>query len=653
MPSPVRGLFDYLIPASCTVQPVVGARVKASFGKRIAIGVIVGLAQDSAYPVEKLKVITELLDNEAMLPDSMLQLCEWASSYYQYPLGLLLQDIMPTWLRTDHPNTDNPSREFALPIINAPLQLNTAQTQAVAAVINHFGNFKSFLLDGITGSGKTEVYMHLIAHALQRGLQVLVLVPEINLTPQTLQRFQERFPVPIAVLHSQISAKKRALAWWQAKTGAAPIVLGTRLAAFTPLHNPGLFIIDEEHDSSFKQQNNLRYSARDLLLKRAQLENCPIVLGSATPALETWHNAMHNKFTHIILPHRTGNATLPDFKIIDIRNLKLFGGLSEPLLTIIAQHLAAQNQVLIFLNRRGYAPTLLCYKCGWHQTCKNCDSNMTVHAHKNILRCHHCSAMTKIPSTCPSCHDTEISPIGIGTQRLEQALQEYFPHAKIARIDSDTVHTQKQLYTTLETIHNKQVDIVIGTQMVAKGHHFANITLVAIIDIDAALFSVDFRAIERAGQLITQVAGRAGRGDKPGTVLLQTTQPSHELLQALANDGGYHEFLQLLYNERKLAQLPPFSYQILLRAESKKPNLADQFLQTTKQYLATKSDICHYGPIPAPMEKKQGYYRSLLLLQASTRKILHTYVQQIIHLLEQNPQARFIKWSLDVDPIDL
>ncbi len=652
VPSPLRRVFDYLIPTPCNIYPERGARILVPFGKRELLGIIIEVTDHSDVPVTKLKPALEILDAEPLFNTSTLQLFIWASRYYQYPLGMLFDAVLPAWLRKQ--------KTLDLPFLTAPetrqlspLVLNSFQEHAIAEVVKAMGKFQAFLLDGVTGSGKTEIYMQLITRMIEANKQTLILVPEINLTPQTLQRFQERFQVPIAVLHSQVTEKNRASAWVHAQQGNALIVLGTRLAAFTPLKNPGLFIIDEEHDLAFKQQDHFRYSARDLLLKRSQIEQCPILLGTATPSLETWHNVITKKFQYLELPERAGASQKPVIEIIDIRHKKLDEGISNELLSEIKQQLANKQQVLLFLNRRGYAPVLMCCKCGWHHTCKRCDSNMILHHDTQILRCHHCESQNAIPEACAQCGDINVTAIGLGTQRLEICLSRHFPNATIVRVDKDSVHNKKQLKTVLDSVHDGSTNILIGTQMLSKGHHFPDLGLVAIVDIDAALFSADFRATERIGQLITQVAGRAGRGTKLGKVILQTTHPDNKMLNTLIYQG-YHQFLELLIHERRTTGLPPYSYQVLFRAETKTPLIASTFLHSVKKLIASRgSTISCLGPIPAPMEKRQGFYRSQLLLQADTRQALQLQLQNVIPHIEANKLSRNVRWSIDVDPLEM
>lgn len=653
VPSPLRRLFDYLMPtAHNNGMPKPGMRVLVPFGNRELLGIIVAITDHSTLPIDKLKASIQILDTEPLFDAKAIQLFLWASRYYQYPLGMIFDAVLPAWIRKQK-TLELPFTTLSETKQLPPLELNSFQQNAITEVTKAINKFQPFLLDGVTGSGKTEVYIQLITRMIELNKQTLILVPEINLTPQTLQRFQERFQVPIAVLHSQITEKNRASAWLHAQQGNALIVLGTRLAAFTPLKNPGLFIIDEEHDLAFKQQDHFRYSARDLLLKRAQLEQCPILLGTATPSLETWHNVISKKFHYLELPERAGPAQKPVVEIIDVRHKKLDEGLSNELLSQIKHQLDNNQQVLLFLNRRGYAPVLMCCKCGWHTTCKRCDSNMILHHDTQLLRCHHCEAQNTIPEACAQCGDANITAIGLGTQRLEICLTRHFPTANIVRVDKDSVHNKKQLKNVLESVHDGSTNILIGTQMLSKGHHFPNLGLVAIVDIDAALFSADFRATERIGQLITQVAGRTGRGTKLGKVVLQTAHPDNKILQTLIYQG-YHRFVELLIQERRSTGLPPYSYQVLFRAETKKPSIASTFLQSVKKFIASSAPtISCYGPIPAPMEKRQGFYRAQLLLQADSRQALQSQLQHVIPHIEANKLGVNVRWSVDVDPLEM
>ena len=533
------------------------------------------------------------------------------------------------------------------------LVLNPDQLAAVAKIAQALATFQVFLLDGVTGSGKTEVYLQMIAQVLQRKQQVLILIPEISLTPQTLKQFQHRFNTEVMVYHSQISDKARAHAWFKAEAGVAKIIIGTRSAAFLPLQNPGLFIVDEEHDLSFKQQEGFRYSARDLLIKRAQLESCPIILGSATPALETLYNASLQRYHHLKLSKRAGGATQPKIEILDVRHKKLKHGLSLQLIAEIEQHLANNGQVLLFLNRRGYAPVLLCSNCNWVQNCTSCTARMIIHFQPQpAIICHHCHTKEKMPRSCPNCGNSKLAPIGFGTEKLEQVLQTLFPQANILRADSDTTSRKDAMQKIIDQVISGKANILLGTQMLAKGHHFPNLSLVAILDIDGALFSSDFRALERMGQLITQVAGRAGRAEVPGHVILQTQHPDHPLLQKLLQDG-YHALCDHLLTERLALQLPPFGYQILLRAASKQALTALDFFSWLKQQLTMpQKNVELLGPIPAPIEKKADLFIAHLLIQASSRRVVHSAALQLLAKIADYPRIRQIQWTVDVDPLD-
>lgn len=514
--------------------------------------------------------------------------------------------------------------------------------------------FQTWLLEGITGSGKTEVYLRLIESTLARGQQVLVLVPEIGLTPQLVGRFRARLAAPLVALHSGLADRERLDAWLNARSGAAPVVIGTRLAVFTPLPNLGLIVVDEEHDASFKQQDSFRYHARDVAIVRAKQRNIPIILGSATPSLETLWNAQQGRYQHARLPDRAGNAVLPTLQLVDIRGQKLREGIAAPVLNEMRRHLADGNQVLLFLNRRGYAPVLLCHDCGWVGVCPHCDARLTLHLTAGQLRCHHCDLRQRIPERCPSCASAELIAVGKGTERVDRAVREVFPDATIARIDRDTTQRKGALEALLDTARRGDAQILIGTQMLAKGHDFPNVTLVCILDADSALFSVDFRAGERLAQLITQVGGRAGRADKRGMVLIQTHHPDHALLRALTS-AGYPGFAQNALAERREAALPPFCNLALLRADSAQEKTAHEFLHAAAA-LARGFDCSGVellGPIAAPMGKRAGRHRAHLLLQAERRNDLHRVLTPLAMRLNELPYARKVRWSLDVDPVEL
>jgi primosomal protein N' (replication factor Y) len=531
--------------------------------------------------------------------------------------------------------------------------LNPDQQQAVDAILAQLDSFTPFLLAGVTGSGKTEVYLELIETTLARQQQALVLVPEIGLTPQLLARFQRRFQVPLALLHSGLTDHERLVAWRQARSGTAPIIIGTRSAIFTPMARPGLIVVDEEHDASLKQQDGFRYSARDLAVWRARRLNIPVVLGSATPSLESLLNVEQGRYRQLDLPERTGVAVQPTFRVLDVRQQPLQDGLSTPLLERIRQHLDAGDQVLLFLNRRGYAPTLMCYDCDWIAECRRCDARMTWHQHDKLLHCHHCGSQRPVDNICPECQGNDLHPQGQGTERVEQALEAHFPDVRRVRIDRDTTRRKGELERLLEQARCGEGRLLLGTQMLAKGHHFPNVTLVGILDADHGLFSTDFRASERMAQLIVQVAGRAGRHQRPGEVVIQTCHPDHPLLQLLINQG-YPAFAQAALAERKAAHMPPTTAMVLLRAEAPAADTAMAFLDAVAARISATGirAVEVWGPVPATMERRAGRYRAQLVLQSDQRGELQRLLSSLVRQLETTKEARRVRWSVDVDPAD-
>ncbi len=533
--------------------------------------------------------------------------------------------------------------------------LNPAQHRAVQQILATADRYHAYLLDGVTGSGKTEVYLRTIESLLADHKQALILVPEIGLTPQLVSRFQRRFPnSPIAVLHSGLNDQERLHAWLSAAGGQAGIIIGTRSALLTPLARPGIIIVDEEHDLSFKQQEGFRYSARDLAVVRARHLDIPLILGSATPALESLYNCDRQRFTRLHLPERAGMATPPEFRLLDVRSQKLEHGLSAQLLTHIHSHLDAAGQVLLFINRRGFAPVLMCHDCGWHARCQRCDAHMTVHQRAHRMRCHHCGSERPLPHTCPECDGAELLQMGYGTERVEQALQAHFPATPILRIDRDTTRRKGAMQAMLNQIKQGQPHILVGTQMLAKGHHFPNLTLVGLLDADYGLFSADFRAAERLGQLVLQVAGRAGRAERQGEVLIQTHHPESPLLQSLLSHD-YGRFARTLLAERQAARLPPFSHLALLRAEAVDPQAPLHFLEEARSLAANLdgAGVELYGPFPAPMERRAGRSRAQLLLQAEARSNLQQVLTPWLLRLETLKSGRKVRWSIDVDPLEM
>lgn len=649
VPKPLYQCFDYLVPTSLNnvkLQP--GIRLKIPFGRKDCIGVLMEVKSHSSLPIKRLKPIQAILEKEPLIPPFLLKLFQWASDYYHYPIGIVILGALPKiFCQGKQVSKINDNINSYIP--HAPLNLNHYQKNAVTT-INSSHNFQTFLLSGITGSGKTEVYLHCIEALVKQGKQALVLVPEIGLTPQTVKQFRERFNVPIVILHSNLTDKKRAQAWLMAKKGIAKIIIGTRSAIFTPLLNIGIIILDEEHDTSFKQQSGFRYSARDLAVMRGQFENVPIVLGSATPSLESFYNVKRERYELLLLPSRVGNASLPCVTIMDLRQKQLMAGMSNELLIAIENHINNNGQVLLFLNRRGYAPTLMCHGCGWIMHCNRCDARLTFHYQPQRLYCHHCGSNKKIPTVCIRCKHQELIDVGLGTEQLETVLQKRFPDYGIVRIDRDSTRTKNSMKEKLDLIYNRKASILIGTQMIAKGHHFPHLTLVAIVDADSSLYSIDFRAAERMGQLLIQVAGRAGRAERKGEVFIQTHHPQDPLLTFLLKEG-YAAFAEALLKEREAAQLPPFSYLSLLRAESSKPMLPYEFLSEIKQRILVNKGVEILGPVAASMTRKAGRYRYQLLFQSKHRACLHQVLTKLIDLL--STQRAKVRWTLDVDPQEI
>jgi primosomal protein N' (replication factor Y) len=532
-------------------------------------------------------------------------------------------------------------------------RLNPAQELAVGAICRSLGSFATWLLYGVTGSGKTEVYLNAITATLARGEQALVLVPEIALTPQLIARFRDRFDAPPAVLHSGLSDGERFAAWRRARSGAASIVIGTRSAVFVPLAKPGLIVIDEEHDASFKQQEGFRYSARDLAIVRAQRLKIPVVLGSATPSLESLARAQRQPETLLSLPQRAAEARPPQLSLIDLRKNAGAQGIATPALQAMRRHLDAGNQVLLFLNRRGYAPVLFCPECGWGARCTRCDAYLTVHRNSSDLLCHHCGAQQRAIEQCPSC-DAPVKPVGQGTERIEETVERLFPDAPLARIDRDSIRRKGELEAVLARVDSNEVRILVGTQMLTKGHHFPQVTLVVVLNADQGLFSVDFRASEKLAQTIVQVAGRAGRAERAGEVLIQTEYPNHPLLGLLLQ-GGYQAFATGALTEREQTGWPPFARLALLRAEATQAATPMKFLHAAASLARGQPvrGVRILGPATAPMERRAGRYRAQLLLHAATHGPLQRLMSEWIPALEALPEARQVRWSIDVDPVEL
>jgi primosomal protein N' (replication factor Y) len=530
--------------------------------------------------------------------------------------------------------------------------LTEGQRSAVELIGNSLNQYGTFVLHGVTGSGKTEVYLQLVERVLTQGRRALVLVPEIGLTPQLVGRFRERFGVPMAVLHSALTDHERLLAWREAFSGQARIVLGTRSAVFAPVSDLGIIIVDEEHDASFKQhEGGFRYSARDLAVVRAQRANVPVLLGSATPALETLNNVTGSRYVRLTLPRRADQAAPPRMALVDLRANAIHAGISTPAIQAMERHLKEDGQVLVFLNRRGYAPTLLCTACGWVAPCTECDARLTVHMSAGRLRCHHCGADGPLPTRCPQC-GFAVKPVGQGTERIEETLATLFPGVSLARLDRDVVRKRADMEDVMRRMASGEARILVGTQMVTKGHDFPNVTLVVVLNADQGLFSTDFRAPERLAQTIVQVAGRAGRGIRPGEVLVQTEFPGHPLLLSLLSEG-YDGFARAALEERAQAAWPPFSRLAALRDSAPTAVAALEFLTEARKLAKAPRGVKLLGPVPAAMAKRAGRHHAQLLVESADRGALHRFLEGWLPEVEQLHSARRVRWALDVDPIEL
>ena len=702
VPRPLHGLYDYRIPPD-QPTPDLGARVEVPFGRNTVIGICVKHIDTSDYP--NLKEIYRTLDPTPIIPAALLCLAQWLSTYYHHPIGDVLTTMLPSgarsaqdlkkvmkrFLTTSQTEFEldqklTPTRQALLnairaqspvewshlreegykrPILNHLLESKQVvwteaqeasyteinarwptPTEHQAKAIERVGTakgFNCFLLDGVTGSGKTEIYLQCIRQAIQFGGQALVLVPEISLTPQTKERFSERFN-SVTALHSAMTDTERLSAWLDCLAGRAQVVIGTRSAVFAPLPNIKLIVVDEEHDSSYKQQDGFRYSARDIAIKRASDMNVPVILGSATPALESILNARRGKFTELKLPVRAGGAELPEWKVIDMKKQIHDNGISMALKQAIGHHLTAGNQVLVFLNRRGYAPTILCSKCGWQAECAHCDARLTAHLNPSRLICHHCTTTIPLPKHCPKCESTELTDLGFGTQKTEQTLTRLFPQTPVFRIDRDTIRSSSALEASLEKIKMGGAAILVGTQMLAKGHHFPDVTLVGILNVDTGFLSPDFRAPERAAQMVTQVAGRAGRAEKPGEVWLQSWQPDNPALTRLMRDN-YAAFADRELTERCMAKMPPAFPTAIIRADALEQADGHTLLESAKAQL---TGIEILGPVPAPIQRIKHRIRWQMMLIGETRASLHAALAR----LKLEPSNRKVRWSIDVDPYD-
>jgi primosomal protein N' (replication factor Y) len=666
--TPLDFIFDYRWSGEEPDIPVVGQLAVVPFGRREVVGMIVAIQEHSELAADKLKDVIEVRRQLLPLPETWLALCAFAADYYHRPVGEVVLPGLPKNLRIPKPVAleralkkcgKHVDQHDATPA-GVPV-LNPAQ-QAAADAIASAADFSAMLLYGVTGSGKTEVYLQAAAQILTRAAQqntpaqILILVPEINLTPQLENSVRERFPgVALATLHSGLAEGERTAHWLAAHLGQARIVLGTRLAVLASLPHLKLIIIDEEHDSSYKQQEGLRYSARDLAVWRAWQLAIPVVLGSATPSLETWQHAQSGRYRRLELRERAiKDAVLPTVRLIDMERDKPAEGMTSTLIAALKLRLQRGEQSLLFLNRRGYAPVLNCDACGWISNCTRCTSFMVLHKPEHRLRCHHCSLELRIPRSCPTCGNIDLQPLGRGTQRIEEGLQQFFPQARIMRIDADSTRRKGSAQAAFESVHRGEVDILIGTQMVAKGHDFKNLTLVGILNPDTALFSHDYRASERLFAQLMQVAGRAGRaaqkdGGSASEVLIQTRYPQHPLYAAvIAHD--YERFAGVLLEERRQAGLPPFVFQALLRAEARELETALDFLQLAAQAVDHEA-ITINDPIPMTLTRVANVERAQLLVESASRPALQSFLKVWVAALHGiKTRAR---WSLEVDPVDI
>ena len=717
LPVPLPQVFDYT--AEDAGAEDVGRCVKVPFGRGERTGLIVGLGDEAAVEAARLKAVLHIQRGVPPLPADWLELVGFVARYYHAPLGEVVALALPPGLRRADGVSDEdedpllgitaegrealaPGRRASraltllqalaegagpwrrsvirardggeavgellrrgwLEIVADPGARHEAgaqpvatpeQAAAVEVIVGAGMRFRPWLLHGVTGSGKTEVYLRLAAHALAQGRQVLMLVPEIALTPQLEQRVAQRFAAANVVsLHSALADGARSRGFVQALSGRADIVLGTRLAVFAPLPRLGLILVDEEHDASYKQQEGVRYSARDVAVWRARQRDVPVVLGSATPSLETWHHAKSERYALQTLSRRAVAATLPAVRCIDTRRIKLDEGLSPALHAAIAQRLERGEQSLVFLNRRGYAPVLSCPSCGWVSRCPHCSANLVVHLADRRLRCHHCGCDGPIPHACPSCGNQDIQPFGRGTQRIEARLAELFPQARVLRVDRDAARTRSQWEKLLDTIAAGDADLLVGTQMMAKGHDFPRLTLVGVVGADASLHAADFRAPERLFQQLMQVGGRAGRGELPGEVLIQTEYPMHPLYLHLARHD-FDAFARMALQERRAAGFPPFTHQAMLRADAPALEDAVEFLRHARRLAEERAPegLRLYDPVPMRMTRLARRERAQLLVESDQRAPLQAFLADWVAVLYRQRTARELRWQLDVDPLEV
>ena len=671
---PLPGVFDYRAPSGTEI----GQRVIVRFGRRTMIAMVVDTPESPAFAAAQVKPVDEVLSDLPPASAQWLALTQFAATYYQRPWGEVILPALPPSLRKPVAYQGKraaggpvarldkrKSRKRVLVEPDAPPVLNAEQEAAVEVICAKTG-FAPILLHGVTGSGKTEVYLRAAEHVLAQGRQVLLLVPEINLTPQLEASIRKRLEGVIgadavALMHSGLSDGERLRAWADVVRGNARMLVGTRMAIFADMPDIGLIIVDEEHDTSYKQQDGLRYSARDLAVWRAHDRAIPVVLGSATPSLESWHNAERGNYERLTLSTRARTAHLPTIKLVDTRRLKLEHGLSPHLITAISQRLEAGQQSLVFLNRRGYSPVLQCGSCGWVSNCPRCSAFTVLHrgatgGHR--LQCHHCGYQARVPRACPECGDQDLHPMGRGTQRVEEHLAELFPSARILRIDADSTRRKGSAQALFDSVHAGEVDILVGTQMVAKGHDFSRLSLVGVLNADAMLFAHDFRAPERLFAQLMQVGGRAGRHTEGGEVLVQTGYPEQTVYQALVRHD-YTGFARHALREREDTGLPPYAFQALLTAEARDLAQAVAFLQAARHAAEqTQAQTCGpmitlYDPVPLRIVRVANIDRAQLLLESSQRRALQQFLSPWAQALSLLPEAARVRWQLEVDPLEI
>jgi len=644
-------LFDYWIPDG--LQVAQGDIVRVRLAGRLQCGVVTGIESTSDF-LDRVQPI-ESLAGVARLPAEIMELAEFAGAYYQAPPGMAFALVTPPLVRARASNREAIAASPATAELRPRHALNPPQRAAVDAIVAAHRSFAPMLLHGITGSGKTDVYLAAAAHFVAQGEQVLILVPEINLTPQFEQHVAAALPgVATATLHSRLAAGARRKHWDAAANGTARIVLSTRLGVFAPLPQLALIVVDEEHDDSYKQQDGVRYHARDLAVWRARKRSVPIVLGSATPSLETWARAKASRYRTLALPQRADTrAKLPEIRFAPVRGQETRDGLSRELRDALAARLAAGEQSLLFINRRGFAPSLKCAACAWESECPRCSARLVVHRAPERLRCHHCGHVERPPRACPECGNVDLLPVGFGTQRLEQTIRALYPTARVARVDRDTTRAKDAFADVRQRVEDRELDILVGTQMLAKGHDFPRLTLVGVLGADNALYSADFRATERLAALLMQVAGRAGRAELAGTVIVQTDFPDHPVYRALATHD-YDRFADELLRERDAAQLPPASHVALLVAEAHARADVDRFLDDAvdrARAVQGSADVVEvFPPVPPTMARRAGFERGQVLVQSLRRAALHAFLPQWRDAVAASPANTRVRWALDVDP---